>query len=343
MPNLKITTTGVEKLLKNLKVNKVSGPDNIPARILKECATSAAPVIQKIYQESVSSGILPQDWLNASVSPIFRKGDRSLPSNYRPVLLTCFACKQLEHIIHIISWIMDYLDKYSLLCDTQHGFRSGRSWETQLAGLVNDLAEILDRRGRADLCIMDFSKAFDMVPHQHLLAKIDHLGIRGNTKLWIESFLTSRQQKVIIDGQSSSSSPVISGVPQGTVLGPLLFLSYINDLLDRVSSDVRLFVDDLILYRPINSPVDCDILQSDIDALCNWEETWQMKFNTSKCFIMHVTYQKNFPPHDYHMNNTILQKVDHISLIWEWNCLAIFPGHIILPKLSTKLTASWVC
>ena len=206
---------------------------------------------------------------------------------------------------------MDHWDKYSLLCDIQHGFRSGRSCETQLTGLVNDLAEVLDRRGRADLCIMDFSKAFDMVPHQRLLAKIDHLGIQGNTKLWIESFLTSRQQKVIIDGQSSSSSSVISGVPQGTVLGPLLFLSYINNLPDRVSSDVRLFADDLILYRPINSPVDCDILQWDIDALCNWEETWQMKFNTSKCFIMHVTHQKNFPPHDYHMNNIILQKVDH--------------------------------
>ena len=95
---------------------------------------------------------------------------------------------------------------------------------------------------------MDFSKAFDMVPQQRLLAKIDHLGIRGNTKLRIESFLTSRQQKVIIDGQSSSSSPVISSVPQGTVLGPLLFLSYINDLRDRLSSDVRLFADDLILY-----------------------------------------------------------------------------------------------
>ena len=120
-----------------------------------------------------------------------------------------------------------------------------------------------------------------MVPHQRLLDKIDHLGIRGNTKLWIESFLTSRKQKVILDGQSSWSSPVISGVPQGTVFGPLLFLSYINDLPDRISSDVRLFAKDLILYRPLNSPVDCNILQTDIDALCNWEETWQMKFNTS--------------------------------------------------------------
>lgn len=309
MPDLKITSAGVKKL-PNLNVSKASASDNIPARILKECASSAAPILQKIYQKSISSGSLPQDWLNASVSPIFKKGDRSLPSNYRPVSLTCIACKQLEHIIH--SNIMDHMDKYNLLCDRQHGFRSGRSCETQLSGLVNDLAMILDRKGRADLCIMDFSKAFDMVPHQRLLTKIDHLGIRGNTKAWIKSFLTLRQQNVIIDGQSSTSSPVTSGVPQGTVLGPLLFLSYINDLPDCVSSNVRLFADDLILYRTIDNPeTDCSKLQTDIDSLTSWEKTWQMKFNTSKCFIMHVTHQRNFTRHDYHMNGTVLEKVNH--------------------------------
>lgn len=309
MPDIEISVTGVEKLLRNLKVNKAPGPDNIPARILQECASSVAPLLQKIYQKSISSGSLPQDWLNANVSPIFKKGDRSLPSNYRPVSLTCIASKQLEHILH--SNIMNHLDKYSLLCDKQHGFRSGRSCETQLAGLVDDLAEILDKRGRADLCIMDFSKAFDMVPHQRLLAKIDHLGIRGNTKSWIKGFLTNRQQKVIIDGQSSTSSSVISGVPQGTVLGPLLFLAYINDLPNCVISYVRLFADDLILYRYITSSNDCDILQEDINSLCNWEKTWQMKFNITKCFIMHVTHKKSFINHQYYMGNTVLQKVDH--------------------------------
>jgi hypothetical protein len=158
---------------------------------------------------------------------------------------------------------------------------------------------------------MDFSKAFDMVPHQRLLAKMDHLGIRGSTKSWIESFLTTRQQRVIIDGQSSSSSSVVSGVPQGTVLGPLLFLAYINDLPDNVTSNVRLFADDLILYRPINTPQDCDKLQDDINSLCNWERTWQMKFNTAKCFIMHVTHKQNIFPHQYHMGSSVLQKVDH--------------------------------
>ena len=309
MPSIQISSKGVDKLLSNLKVNKAAGPDNIPARILKECASSAAPILCKIYQKSISTGTLPTDWLNANVTPIFKKGSRSIPSNYRPVSLTCIACKQLEHILY--SNIMSHLEKFSLLNDRQHGFRHGRSCETQLAGLVNDLAKILDDRGRADMCIMDFSKAFDTVPHKRLLIKLDHLGIRGEIKSWIEGFITHRQQSVVIDGQTSSSSPVLSGVPQGTVLGPLLFLVYINDISECITSEIRLFADDLIVYKKINSSEDCLILQEDIRSLCRWEEKWQMKFNTSKCFIMHVTHQKRFTPHQYYMGDRILETVDN--------------------------------
>ena len=148
---------------------------------------------------------------------------------------------------------------------------------------------------------MDFSKAFDMVPHQGLLAKLDHLGIRGSTRDWIEGFLTDRQQNVVIDGQSSSSSTVISGVPQGTVLGPLLFLTYINDLPTHVTSNVRLFADDPILYREIDSPDDCNALQRNIDSLSVWESLWQMKFNISKCYIMRMTHKKKFHQHQYNI------------------------------------------
>ena len=309
MPDIHITTAGVEKLLKNLKVNKASGPDNIPARVLKECASSVAPIFQKIYQKSVTTGILPQDWLKANVSPIFKKGDRSLPINYRPVSLTCIACKQLEHILY--TNIIHHFEDHLILNDKQHGFRSGRSCETQLAGLVDDLARTLDNRGRTDVCIMDFSKAFDTVPHQRLLLKLDHLGIRSHIKRWIAGFLTKRQQRVVLDGQSSSTSPVTSGVPQGTVLGPLLFLAYINDLPDQLISNIRLFADDVILYRPINTPEDTDILQNDINSLHNWEKTWQMKFNISKCFIMNVTHQRKFVPHEYHLGDSILQVVSN--------------------------------
>ncbi|PIK55642.1 putative RNA-directed DNA polymerase from mobile element jockey-like [Apostichopus japonicus] len=206
---------------------------------------------------------------------------------------------------------MTHFDKYSILSDKQHGFRRGRSCETQLAGLVDDLTQILENRGHVDLCIMDFSKAFDVVPHRRLLMKLEHLGIRHNTNRWIEDFLSNRTQNVIIDGESSTSSPVFSGVPQGTVLGPLLFLVYINNLPDCVASDVRMFADDLILYRQINSHSDCDNLQKDINSLCNWETAWQMRFNKSKCFIMRMTHKKNIPNHEYSMGDSILQEVKH--------------------------------
>ena len=151
---------------------------------------------------------------------------------------------------------MNHLDNHQVLTNNQHGFRRGRSCETQLAGLVDDLAKIFDRKSQANMVILDFSKAFDTVPHQRLLCKLNNVGIYNGLLAWIKIFLTNRHQRVLLGGESSSESSVTSGVPQGTVLGPLLFLIYINDLPDAVSSHTRLFADDCIMYREIKSPQD---------------------------------------------------------------------------------------
>ena len=151
---------------------------------------------------------------------------------------------------------------------------------------LNDLAKTLDEKGQVDLIIMDFSKAFDAVPHQRLLKKLDNMGIRDNTLKLIDSFLTNRHQQVVLEGVASDRSKVASGVPQGTVLGPLLFLAYINDLPSKVHSNVRLFADDCILYREIKNQRDTELLQEDLCALVKWERDWQMSFNASKCFSM---------------------------------------------------------
>ncbi|XP_072021366.1 uncharacterized protein [Amphiura filiformis] len=193
-----ITTPGVEKLLKEIKPNKAAGPDEIPGRVLRECASSVAPVLSKIFNKSLSSGELPRDWLNANVVPLFKKGDRSDPANYRPVSLTSISCKLLEHIIH--HHIMNHLDYHNILYDKQHGFRKGLSCETQLAGLIEKKKKIVDSKGQADLIIMDFSKAFDTVPHKRLLLKLHNVGIRNNILTWIESFLTKRHQKLFWRG-----------------------------------------------------------------------------------------------------------------------------------------------
>ena len=168
---------------------------------------------------------------------------------------------------------MAHFDSIGVLSDAQHGFRKRRSCETQLILTVNDLTKSLDDRKQTDIVLLDFSKAFDKVPHKRLLGKLHYYGVRHQVLQWIGSFLHGRVQKVTLEGQCSQSSPVTSGVPQGTVLGPLLFLVYINDLPLMVSSHVRLFADDCVVYRVINNANDGLELQKDLDALQEWEKT----------------------------------------------------------------------
>ena len=209
--------------------------------------------------------------------------------NYRPVLLTCICCKTLEHIL--VSNINKHLALDSILADCQHGFRSWRSCETQLVQFVNDIVSNLDggmNRGhrQTDLIIMDFAKAFDNVPHMRLLHKLDYFGIRGSTYKWISSCLP---QQVVLGGQATDPVPVLSGSTQGSVLGPILFLIFINYLKDKIKFSTRLFADECVLYRTNYSFQDCLILQEDLDSFGLWEAEWQMKFNVAKCHFMRVT------------------------------------------------------
>lgn len=157
---------------------------------------------------------------------------------------------------------------------------------------------------------MDFAKAFDKVPHLHLLYKLDHYGINGNIKNWISAFLTNRTQTVVLDSKSSNTVPVTSGVPQGTVLGPVLFLVYINDLPEYLNhSKVRLFADDSIIYCPVKTAGDCDKLQADIEAAARWEQDWLMAFHPDKCTILSVTTKKRPLKYTYTLHNHILESV----------------------------------
>ena len=242
------------KLLKGLRLRKAPDcPNCITATILRTCAEQVAPLLQQIFQKSLDTGELPFDWQKANVTPIFKTG------NCRPLSLTSIPCKMLEHIIH--TNIMRHLEQYKVLNDEQHSFRRGRSYETQFALSVNDLAKVLDRQSQADVVIMDFSKTFDLVPHQILLSKLCHYGITEKLYNWIPKNLTMRTQQVVLEGVSSSSITVTSGVPQDTVLGHLLFIFYLNDLPEGISSQVRLLADDCILYREINTLNDCQDLK----------------------------------------------------------------------------------
>ncbi|KAK3094514.1 hypothetical protein FSP39_002723, partial [Pinctada imbricata] len=291
MPPITITLNGVIKLLQNLQPHKATGPDSIPARLLKELSVELAPALSHIYQISLNAGCVPEDWKMAYIVPIFKKGDKSKAANYRPVSLTAICSKVMEHILH--SCIMDHFERNSILTDAQHGFRSKRSCETQLIATIQDLASGLSEGNQIDAILLDFAKAFDKVPHRRLIHKLNYYGVQGPTLSWIESFLSGRKQHVLTEGAISSEADVESGVPQGTVMGPLLFLAFINDLPTVVNSPVRPFADDCLIYRTIRSVSDTTTLQEDLTSLERWEKTWQMAFHPEKCTTIHITRKRN--------------------------------------------------
>ena len=218
--------------------------------MLKELRSEIAPIIQLIFERSLATGEEPSDWTKTNVSPIFKKGDKSDPANYRPISLTCVLCKVMEHTI--ASNLTKHLNKHNILYDLQHGLRQKRSCETQLIQLVEDLGRQLIQAKQTDLVLLDFSKAFDKINHLKLLFKLSQHGVKGITLNRIRAFLVGRTHAVVLDWESSSEVPVKSGVPQGSVLGPLLFLLYINDLPQNIQSQVRLFADDTAVYLTVN-------------------------------------------------------------------------------------------
>ena len=255
-----------------------------------------------LFQASIDTGYLPHDWRSANITPICKKGDRSDPSNYRPVSLTSMPSKILEHVIY--RHLMTHLEANAILSDAQHGFRKGRSCETQLLLLLENLTKTLDNR-QVDLILTDFSKAFGKVPRQRLLLKLKNFGVQGPILDWLTCFVTKRTQRVVLEGIKSEEVIVKSGVPQGTVLGPLLFLVFINDIHENVSSQLHLFADDCILYREVINIEDCNNLQRHISIICDWDLRLGIRIamrifcrikTHSKCYIQDERYSVRHGP-----------------------------------------------
>ena len=184
---------------------------------------------------------------------------------------------------------MTHADKHNILYPLQHGFRKNRSCETQLLEFIDDVTKNMANSVQTDALIMDFSKAFDKVSHNLLTHKLNYYGIQGKTNTWIHNFLSNRTQAVLLELETSDYIPVMSGFPQGSVLGPSLFLFYINDIPDGITSTVRLFADDTIAYLTIKSNRDCTTLQNDLDKLIIWEQKWKMAFHPDKFYVLHHT------------------------------------------------------
>ena len=304
----------------------------VSARFIKEVADEIAPALTLLFNASLCQGLITNAWKEALINPIYKPGkrDRGNAENYRPISLTSVTCKILEHIVH--SNVMSHLENNDILSDVQHGFRKRRGCDTQLVLVINDFAKALNNAQKLDTILLDFSKAFDKVNHRKLCIKLDHFGIRGKLLDWFTDFLTGRSQQVVINGESSPKAKVTSGVPQGTVLGPLLFLIYINDLPEKVGS-LRLFADDSYLYRVINNVQDNLQLQKELDMLMEWEKQWSMEFHPDKCKILRITNKLNPIKADYYMHNQKLDTVD----------TAKYLGVMLHKKLSWKPHVDAIC
>ena len=304
LTNVAISEGQIKKELQTLKTDKAQGPDSLYPRILKELIDCLNKPLTLIFKKSLETGELPACWKTAEVTPIFKKGNRSDPGNYRPVSLTCILCKVLEKLVRDV--LINHMTTNNLFSEYQHGFLKGRSCTTNLLFTLEELTKATDDGVPADVVYLDFAKAFDSVPHKRLISKLRSYQIEGKILTWIENFLTERRQRVVVGGKKSSWSSVSSGIPQGSVLGPILFVCFINDLPAEIQSQCAIFADDTKIFQRISTNEDNTVLQRDLDTLTAWSARWQLKFNEGKCKTLHIG--KHNTEYKYKMANSILQK-----------------------------------
>ena len=336
--DIEITTAIVKKVLLELDQSKSMGPDGIHPKLLKVLANNENFInaVTILFNKCYTSGKIPLLWKTANVTALHKKGSKTDPSHYRPVSLTCILCKVYEKLIraHILNHVVTKISKL------QHGFMSGRSCLSNLLESVDIINDFLADGDTVDIFYLDFQKAFDTVPHFRLIEKLSSFGITDKTLNVIHDFLQNRTFKVKVGNSVSNNYKVTSGIPQGSVLGPLLFVLYVNDLPEKIKNKVSLFADDLKMYGKSSSQQE---LQTDLDNLVVWQETWLLTFNTvdNKCKVMHVG-SKN-PHSKYYLNNIELPVITSekdlgvlVSSDWKWEQNI----HAIVNKATS--VAAWV-
>jgi hypothetical protein len=294
--SIRFTEKDIFILINKLNVSKAPGPDGIHAKIIKECSVIFAHIFNIIFNKSIREGVVPHQWKEANVRALYKKGKKSMCNNYRPVSLTSIVCKMLESLIR--DAVLVYLEKNSKIVANQYGFRPGYSCSTQLLEVMEDFTSFMDLSSDFDCIYLDFAKAFDRVSHVKLISKLHDIGIQGNLLKWIKDFLYNRKQRVMVNGVSSEWTKVTSGIPQGSVLGPILFTIFINDLPIALDSHVKIFADDTKIYNTVDKAT---MIQEDLDKLMQWSTKWLLPFNVDKCSVVH--YGSNNTRNVYTMNN----------------------------------------
>ena len=288
-----------------LREYSAPGPDKVANKLIIELKSELAKPLAVLFRKLLNESRIPNDWRLSNVTPVYKKGSKSDPGNYRPVSLTSNVCKLMERVINV--QLGDFLNK-NVIENSQHGFRKGRSCQTNLIKFNDQVGAWLDEGKSVDILYLDFAKAFDKVDHERLLVKLEAEGVKGKLWAWIKDWLANRYQRIVVDGESSEWLPVDSGTPQGTVLAGPLFTVYVKDIDEAIRTFLRKFADDTKLARIIESINDAILFQQDIDSLVEWAIKWAMVFNELKCKVMHLG--RNNPKTVYTMNGVALSETE---------------------------------
>ncbi|MCG8113035.1 MAG: reverse transcriptase domain-containing protein [Candidatus Thiodiazotropha taylori] len=321
--NLVLTPLEVESVIQTLKTGKASGPNGLNNRILKELSKEISSPFCCLFNYSLQIGVFPSTYKDANVSPVPKKGDLSVASNHRPISLLNSESKLFEKLV--FKHLFNHLQANNVLSSLQSGFIPGDSTVNQLTYLYHTFCEALDAGKEVRAVFCDISKAFDRVWHAGLIYKLEAAGVTGDVLNWFKNYLAVRRQRVVLPGAASDWTYIRAGVPQGSILGPLLFLVFINDIVLDIGSHIRLFADDTSLFIVVNDPVNAaDCLNSDLEKVSHWASTWLVTFNPSKSESLLISRKVNRPQHPpLFMQNVEINEVDshkHLGLYLSQDC-----------------------
>jgi len=320
LSSVKATEQEVNDQLMTLDPSKATGPDGIGPRLLKEAGRTIVPTLTRLINLCLSTSTVPDMWKQANVIPLFKKGDDSLMNNYRPISLLPSVSKILERIV--LKSVYNFMLDNKVISPHQSGFQPGDSTTNQLSFLYHTFCQALDAKKDVRIVFCDISKAFDRVWHKGLLYKLEKIGIGGSLLSFFRNYLSDRTQRVVINGQNSVPGIIKAGVPQGSVLGPLLFLIYINDITEGIESNIKMFADDTSLFIDVDDPIQATaILNRDLQKIEKWSDKWLVKFSAEKTKLMTCTFRSLNHP-DITFNNTILSETKeykHLGLTFSSN------------------------
>ena len=344
LTDFEFSPSDIIKSIEDIAPNAAAGPDGFPAIFLRNCKEELATPLYHILKQGLDDGITPTPAKQSLICPVHKGDSTALPKNYRPVALTSHIVKLFEKIIR--KHMVNYLEQHHLFNKSQHGFRAGRSCLTQLIAHYDKILSILEEGTNVDVIYLDFAKAFDKLDFNVTLTKLQQLGIDGKVGRWIHSFLTNRHQTVVVNGEKSEPARVISGVPQGSVIGPLLFLVLLGDIDNEVAQAfLSSFADDTRIGMGIASEEDANLLQQDLSRVYQWAHTNNMMFNDSKFELLRYGQDLTLQESTCYLSNTheqIESKVSTKDLGVKMSASADFKDHIDSITETVQDLTAWI-